>query len=217
MFKSCTNQPPAHLSSHWRAEPSFGMEGGTPRNARRIMMTDHNIPDLESERLLFRGHTADDFTASAAMWADLDVVRYLSGRAATPEESWSRLLRYAGHWQVLGFGYWVMECRQTGDFLGEIGFADFKRDMTPSLGGRPEAGWALISAAHGRGLATEALCRVTEWADICLDGPTVCILNPRHRASKRVAEKAGYVDRSNARYRGETVRIMERPRRNPDF
>lgn len=178
-------------------------------------MTIHNVPDLESERLLFRGHTADDFAASAAMWADLEVVRYISGRAATPEESWSRLLRYAGHWQVLGFGYWVMECKRTGVFVGEIGFADFKRDMTPSLDGRPEAGWALVSSAHGRGLATEALRRVTEWADTFLEGPTVCILSPRHHVSKRVAEKAGYVDRAAARYRGDPVHVMERPRRHP--
>lgn len=177
----------------------------------RMPMTGHEIPVLESKRLLFRGHTPDDLAASAAMWADFDVVRYISGKPATTEESWSRLLRYAGHWKMLGFGYWVMECKQTGGFLGEIGFADFKRDITPSLGGRPEAGWALVTSVHGRGLATEALCRITAWADEFLDGPTVCILTPDHHLSKRVAEKAGYADHATASYRGSPVRVMERP------
>lgn len=177
-------------------------------------MTLDDIPVLESQRLLFRGHTSDDFAASAAMWADMDVVRYISARPATSEESWSRLLRYAGHWKMLGFGYWVVQCKQTGSFLGEVGFADFKRNIKPSLNGRPEAGWALTPSAHGCGLATEALCRITEWSDQFLDGPTVCIFNPDHHASKRVAEKAGYVDCMTAQYLGAPVRVMERPSRS---
>ncbi len=114
------------------------------------------VPILETERLKLRGHRLDDFTHSAAMWADPTVTRHIGGKPLTEEESWARLLRHVGHWALLGFGYWVAEEKATGNFVGEIGFADYKRDLEPSLKGVPEIGWVLASPAHGRGY-TEAL------------------------------------------------------------
>jgi RimJ/RimL family protein N-acetyltransferase len=48
------------------------------------------------------------------------------------------LLRYVGHWSLLGFGYWILEERATGEFVGEVGFSDYKRDVEPALGAVPE-------------------------------------------------------------------------------
>ena len=117
------------------------------------------VPALKTERLTLRGHRLDDFAHCAAMWADPLVTRYIGGKPLTEEECWSRLLRYVGHWAWLGFGYWVAEERATGELVGEIGFADHKRDLEPSLKGVPEIGWVLASHAHGRGYATEAIRR----------------------------------------------------------
>jgi RimJ/RimL family protein N-acetyltransferase len=91
------------------------------------------------------------------MWADPQVTRYIGGKPLTEEECWSRLLRYVGHWAWMGFGYWVAEEKETGNFVGEIGFADHKRDLEPSLKGVPEIGWVFASHVHGRGYATEAV------------------------------------------------------------
>ena len=87
------------------------------------------VPILESERLKLRGHRLDDSVHSAAMWADPEVTRYIGGKPLTEEESWARLLRYVGHWSLLGFGYWLVEEKMTGNFIGEVGFADYKRDL----------------------------------------------------------------------------------------
>jgi len=76
------------------------------------------------------------------MWGDPEVTRYIGGRPFTAEEVWSRLLRYIGHWQWIGFGTWVAEERATGAFVGEIGFCDYRREIDPPLD-LPEAGWAL--------------------------------------------------------------------------
>src|SRR5947199_2874932 len=114
------------------------------------------IPVLETERLRLRGHRPDDFANVAAMWADPAVIRYLVGVPLTPEESWTRLLRYAGHWSLLRFGYWLVEEKSTGKFIGELGFADYKRGV-PALEAVPEAGWVLCSRSHGEGYATEAM------------------------------------------------------------
>src|SRR5208283_1980203 len=95
------------------------------------------VPVVETERLRLRGHRLEDFVASSAMWADPIVTRHF-GHCFTEEESWTRFLRYVGHWALLGFGYWVVEEKATGNFVGEIGFADYKRDLKQSLKGVPE-------------------------------------------------------------------------------
>ena len=61
-------------------------------------------PVLETPRLLLRPHTLDDFPATFAMWSDPEVVRFIGGRPFTREEAWARLLRYVGHWTMLGYG-----------------------------------------------------------------------------------------------------------------
>lgn len=67
-------------------------------------------------------------------------------------------MRYVGHWALLGYGYWAVRDKQSGEYLGSIGFSNFLRDITPALDA-PEMGWTLVSSAHGKGYATEALRR----------------------------------------------------------
>ena len=52
------------------------------------------------------------------MWSDADVVRHIGGVPSTPADAWSRLLRYAGLWSFLGYGYRAVEDRATGRFVG---------------------------------------------------------------------------------------------------
>lgn len=167
--------------------------------------------DLLTKRTRMRRHTLGDFDQSAALWSNPDVVRYISGKPSTRSESWSRLLRYIGHWQALSFGYWVVEDRITGQFLGEVGLADYKRDMTPSLEPWPEIGWALATHAQGRGLASEAVAAALEWSDRMLGAErTVCIMDPEHHASIRVAAKNGFVEQGHGQIGDSPVLIMQR-------
>ena len=149
------------------------------------------------------------------MWSDPAVIRYIAdGKPSTREESWSRFLKFRGHWHLLGFGYWVVEDKSTGAFIGEVGFADNRREMEPSLVDCPEAGWVLKASAHGQGFATEAVRRIVDWADNALQAPrTVSIFNPQHTASIRVAQKVGYVEIDTTLYKGRSLLIMERRRR----
>lgn len=171
-------------------------------------------PRMETSRLRLRGHVLADFAASAAMWSDPAVTRYIAdGKPSATEESWSRFLKFRGHWHLLGFGYWVVEDKRTGAFIGEVGLADHRREMEPSLEGRPEAGWVLKASAHGRGFATEAARRILDWADACLEAEsTVCTFDPEHAASIHVARKLGYVEIIRTSYRGRPLLVMERPR-----
>lgn len=145
------------------------------------------------------------------MWADPIVTRYIGGKPFTEEESWTRLLRYVGHWALLGFGYWVVEEKATGNFVGEIGFADYKRNLDPSLRDTPEAGWVFVSRCHGKGYATEAVRAAIAWGDARFDpSRTTCIIHPENLASIRVAEKCGYREFQLTNYKGQPTKVFVR-------
>jgi RimJ/RimL family protein N-acetyltransferase len=150
-------------------------------------------PVLETERLRLRAHKAADFAHCLAMWVDPEIVRYTIRDPSPPQRTWQRILAYRGHWEIMGYGYWAVEEKASGLYIGEIGFADFKRDILPSIEGLPEIGWALVSQAHGKGYATEALKAALVWGDSHLDSTrTVCIIHRDNHSSFRVAEKLGF-------------------------
>jgi len=168
------------------------------------------VPVLETERLKLRGHRLDDFTHCAAMWADPIVTRHLGGKPFTEEESWNRLLRYVGHWALLGFGYWVVEEKVTGTFAGEIGFAHYKRQVEPPLKD-PEIGWAFASQFHGKGYATEAVRAAIAWGDAHFgSSQTACIIHPENVQSIRVAKKCGYREFQLTTYKGQPTMVFVR-------
>lgn len=169
------------------------------------------VPLLETPRLRLRGHRAADYAALAAIWADPVVVRHIGGKPSSAQEVWMRLLRYPGLWCLLGYGYWAIEEKSTGRCMGDIGYADFKRDITPSLEGMPELGWVLAADCHGKGYATEALAAVMTWgSDHFGEHTAACIIDPENAASIRVAIKAGFTLRQEASYHGDTVLLFTR-------
>ena len=170
-----------------------------------------SVARLETERLVLRGHRVADFAECSVMWGDAEVTRFIGGRAFPKDEVWTKLLRYVGHWSVLGFGFWVLEDKGSGRFVGEVGFADFKRDIEPSLEGAPEIGWVLAPWAHGRGLATEAVRAALGWGATGLPSKrTVCLISPENVASIRVAEKCGYREFRRTTYKGQPTLLFER-------
>lgn len=145
------------------------------------------------------------------MWADPEVVRYIGGRPFSPQETWSKILRYAGLWTLLGFGYWAVEELSSGTYVDELGFADFRREMEPPITGLPEVGWAFVSRARGQGYATEALRAAVAWGDANIQTKrSVCIIAPENLASIRVAEKCGYRRVSEANYLGQPLLLFAR-------
>ena len=168
-------------------------------------------PVLETERLRLRGFRASDLDPQAAAMSDPRVVRFLGGSPMSREETWRKILASPGLWALLGYGYWVIERREDGAYLGQVGFADFKRDMTPSIEGLPEMGWIMAADSQGQGLATEAVLGALGWADDRLGArEVVAIINHENAASIRVAEKAGFAFREEAVYKGEPILLFRR-------
>jgi RimJ/RimL family protein N-acetyltransferase len=168
-------------------------------------------PVIETARTFLRAHRLDDFDAYVAMWADPAVTRFIGGMPRTREESWMRFLRHAGLWSLLGYGFWAIEDKATGRFIGEAGFHDLKRDIEPSIEGVPEAGWALAGEAQGRGLASEVVQRALAWGDETFSpARTVCIIDPENSASLSVAAKCGYREILRTTYHDNATILLER-------
>ena len=107
------------------------------------------------------------------------VTRFIGGKPRTREESWIRFLRHAGMWQHMGFGFWAIEEKATGRFIGEAGFHELRRDMEPSIEGTLEAGWGFVTDAHGKGYATEAVPPLLAWGEA------------NHRARRHLHHRSG--------------------------
>jgi RimJ/RimL family protein N-acetyltransferase len=169
------------------------------------------VPVLETTRLVLRGHRREDYEDCARMWGDADVVRHIGARPFTPEETWARVLRYVGHWCWQGYGFWAVVEKASGRFVGDVGFADFKRASEPAMPTDPEAGWALAPWCHGHGYATEAVQAALTWAQTGLPVPrAVCLINPDNRASVRVADKCGFQLTGEPSYKGERTLLFTR-------
>ncbi len=150
-----------------------------------------SAPTLHTPRLILTGFSLDHWEAYAAAWADPALTAFIGGQPRTRHESWIRFAQTLGLWQLLGYSYWAFVDRESGAFLGSGGLAQFERGIA-ELEGFPEAGWALVPTAWGRGLATEAMAEILEGADQELAAEVRCIIDPENLPSQRVAEKLGF-------------------------
>ena len=172
------------------------------------------VPILETARLRLRAFTEKDIDPWATVMADEAVVRHLGGQPFAREDTWRRQLMSVGLWPILGYGYWAVERRDDGALIGQAGFADFKRDMQPSIEGLPEMGWIFAPFAHGQGYASEAVTAGLGWADEALKGREItAIIDPDNAPSIRVARKAGFGEPEDATYRGAPILLFRRPPR----
>jgi RimJ/RimL family protein N-acetyltransferase len=143
---------------------------------------------LQTERLLLRRPTLTDFDSYAAMWADPDVMEYLSqsGQPMARHEAWRAFTGQAGHWSLRGFGMFAVIERVSADLVGIVG------PWLPEGWPDCEIGWTLRSAWWKRGYATEAANACLRYAFMELGrAHIVSFITPENAPSIRLAERLG--------------------------
>jgi RimJ/RimL family protein N-acetyltransferase len=166
---------------------------------------------IETARLVLRGYRLDDYAALHRMVRDPAMYVHSHRGPMRTEESWSQLLRQIGHWNGLGYGVFAIEEKATGVVVGEVGFADFRRDLGPRFDPCPEATWSIVPAAQGRGYAGEAAAAAHAWLDAQPRfDRSVCLIHRENEASLRLAAGLGYREFAALTYRGYPARLFER-------
>ncbi|MFD5543928.1 GNAT family N-acetyltransferase [Streptomyces sp. NPDC127079] len=114
------------------------------------------MTELRTERLVLRPWRDADLGPWAAMNADPEVREHL-GDVLTREQSDASVTRFRAEFDRRGYGWWAVEVRATGEFIGFAGLDDVEDDL-PFAG--VEIGWRLARPAWGHGYATEAALAV---------------------------------------------------------
>ncbi|MEW5251130.1 GNAT family N-acetyltransferase [Microbulbifer discodermiae] len=106
-----------------------------------------------TERLQLRQWRAEDKPAFAAMNADPRVMEFFPA-PLTRKESDASVDRGRSHIEKYGWGFWALELREIGEFLGFVGI----KNVSDALPFAPavEIGWRLAHPYWGKGYAVEA-------------------------------------------------------------
>ena len=163
---------------------------------------------LETERLWLRQFRESDLDAYAALCADPEVMRYLSGKPFSRAETWRHLAVMLGQWQLRGYGMWALEEKASGRLLGRSGINH--GEGWPGF----EIGWTLAREHWGRGFATEAARAALEHSFGTLgQRHVISLIQPANVASIRVAERLGERLEDKMEFFGNEVLVygIERP------
>ena len=110
------------------------------------------MSELRTDRLVLRGWRESDLAPWAAMNADPEVREHFPD-ILTRKQSDASVARFRADLDQRGWGWWAVEVRATGAFIGFTGLDPVDEDM-PFTG--VEVGWRLARPHWGHGYATEA-------------------------------------------------------------
>ena len=146
-------------------------------------MTDH-IPVLDTQRLTLRAPKKDDLPTITAFFATER--SHMVGGPRNADECFNTVASRIGHWAIHGYGLWHIDDRQSGDFLGWVGY------LNPPSWDEPELGWGLFAHAEGKGYAFEAAraARAFGAQELGLDG-VISYIHPDNTRSRALAERLG--------------------------
>ena len=142
------------------------------------------IPILQTERLTLRPPEMKDWPRYAGLMASQRSI-YMGGPHSECA-AWGMFCHDAALWSLVGHGALMMEERETGLCLGQVGI-----NHGPQFPEK-ELGWFVYPEAEGLGYAREAAIALRDWAFQVRGLETlVSYIHPDNTRSARLAERMG--------------------------
>ncbi|QQA43431.1 GNAT family N-acetyltransferase [Pelagovum pacificum] len=143
-----------------------------------------HIPTIETDTLRLRA--PEDRDLEAYVTYGLSERSRTVGGPFERGESFHRLCAIAGHWQIRGYGRWIVADKITDEPLGVVG--PYKPEAWPE----PEIAWTVFAEAEGRGVAAEAALAARAFVYDTLGWSTVMSgIDPANVRSVRLAQRLG--------------------------
>ncbi|WP_237060256.1 GNAT family N-acetyltransferase [Microbulbifer sediminum] len=152
---------------------------------------------LTTERLLLRQWREDDRIPFAELNADPRVMEFFPAPRSRAESDATQDRLHA-HIDRHGWGFWAVETRASGTFIGFVGLNSLAPDLPFAPG--VEIGWRLAFPHWGRGYASEAARAALDFGFGTLGLDWICAFTPLdNRRSEQVMRRlqmvpAGHFD-----------------------
>lgn len=143
-----------------------------------------DAPVLQTERLRLRAPELADFERQAAFY-QTDRSRFVGGPLSRGS-AWRFFATNLGHWILRGYGFWSLEEKATGAYLGGVAL------WNPEGWPEAEIGWTVMPEAEGRGVAFEAAVALRRHAYQTLGWSTVIsLIDHANTRSEALARRLG--------------------------
>lgn len=154
-------------------------------------MPTKTIPILETKRLVLRGPEPEDYPNFKATFASYRS-RFMGG-PLNAYETWMLYAAEIGHWNIRGYGMWMIHDKETDETLGMAG------GWFPAKWPEREIAWIIWPEKAGHGYALESTHAVRRYFynDLGWDG-AVSYIDPKNLDSIRLAERLGAVKDKSA-------------------
>jgi RimJ/RimL family protein N-acetyltransferase len=132
-----------------------------------------------------------------AMNSDPEVMRYISGRPETREETLAGIERIQARWREFGYSWWSFIERTSGQLVGAGCIQNLRRTDTPAPDPTcpHEIGWRLRRDRWHQGFASEAAIAMADFAFGPLAAPELyAVCDPANAASAAVMQRLGMDD-----------------------
>ncbi|MFZ6816083.1 GNAT family N-acetyltransferase [Undibacterium sp. Rencai35W] len=143
---------------------------------------------LTTQRLRLEPMTDAHADGLFAMNSDPEVMRYITGKADTRDDTLAMIERVKARWLEFGFSWWSFVELESEQIIGAGCIQHLGRDPANPL----EIGWRLRQDKWGQGFASEAAEVMASFAFDTLKGDLLCaVCHQDNKGSAHVMKKLG--------------------------
>lgn len=173
-------------------------------------------PLITTERLELWRPVASDLAEIHAVSSDELTRRFLGPDNEEVADTFARLLRNAGSWDLYGYGIFMLRLRGDAHLAGMCGIFHSWRGFGQGMDDVPEAGWIVARRHWGQGLAAEAMHAILDWFDR-VHGPrrVACMIEEGHDVSDHLAQRLGFRPYGRHRPGDDSTNLIFYERQSP--